>query len=186
MHSLWPDADSVALALPSCGGGFGWGVGWVTSDAGASEEELMAKLSEMMARRAAAEKKAWWRGMTALVGETDQQLVVIGPRSDAAPDDLRGLGQALDQWKREFAQARHIWGLGDLLDGQLPRTPPIYLMVPYPVDRFEERFEQVALVYVAAGTNIDAASKDLCERIKAFHGILWWLGPPDAYSFYQR
>jgi hypothetical protein len=146
----------------------------------------MADRSELKARMAAAERKAWWRDMTHLVAETDEQLVVIGPRSNATPDDLRGLGRVLDEWKREFPQARHIWGLADLLEGLCPRTPPIYLAVPYPVDRFEERFEQVALVYVAAGTDLDVAAKDLYERMRAFHGMLAWFVSPDAYSLYQR
>lgn len=152
------------------------------------ETKLMAdtRPEELFARLRAAEQKAWWRDMTGLVGKTDQQLVAIGPRSDATADDLRGLGQALAHWKTEFPQARHIWGLTDLLDGRCPRTPPIYLMVPYRLDRFEECYEPVALVYVADGTNIEAAAKDLFERLGGFRNRLVWFEHPDAYSYYQR
>jgi hypothetical protein len=146
----------------------------------------MADISEMKVRLAAAEQKGWWRDMTGSVDETDQQLVVIGPRSDATADELRGLGQVLERWKAELSQARHIWGLGDLLDGRSPRTPPIYLKVPYPFDRFEECFEPVALVYVAAGTNIETAAKELYNRLSGFHSRLAWFEHPDAYSYYQR
>lgn len=133
-----------------------------------------------------AETKAWWRDMTGLVSKTDQQLVVIGPRSDATADDLRGLGQALEHWRADFPQARHIWGLSDLLEGKVPRTPPLYLMVPYSVDRFEECYEPVALVYVAEGTILDIAARDLYERLGQFHSKLAWFEHPDAYSHYQR
>ena len=141
---------------------------------------------DLFARQRAAKKKAWWRDMTGLVGEKDQQLAVIGPRSDATADDLRGLGEVIERWKPEFPQARHIWGLTDLLEGLCPRTPPIYLMVPCPVDRFEECYEPVVLVYVAEGTNIEAAAKDLSERLSSFRSKLAWFEHPEAYSYYQR
>lgn len=140
----------------------------------------------LLARRRASEEKAWWRDMTGLVGNTDQQLVVIKPRSDATADDLRGLGEAIERWKAEFPQARHIWGLTDLLEGRCPRTPPIYLMVPYPVERFEECYEPVALVYVAEGTDMEAAVKKLSERLSRFRSKLAWFEHPDTYSYYQR
>ena len=141
---------------------------------------------ELFARLRAAEEKAWWRDMIGLVGNTDQQLVVISPRSDATADDLKGMGQVLSLWKADFPQTSHIWGLADLLDGRCPRTPPIYLMVPYPMDRFEECYEPVALVYVAEGTNIAVAARDLYERLSGFHSKLAWFEHPDAYSKYQR
>jgi hypothetical protein len=46
----------------------------------------------------AAEEKGWWQGMTGLVGPTDQQLVVIGPRSDLTTAELQELGHALERW----------------------------------------------------------------------------------------
>lgn len=143
------------------------------------EEELLARLRET-------EEKAWWRDMTGLVGENDQQLVVIGPRSDAKADDSRALGEALDCWKTDFSQARHIWGLTDLLEGRCPRTPPICLMVPYPVERFEEFYEPVALVYVAEVTDMEAAMEDLSERLSSFRSKLAWFNIPEEYSYQQR
>jgi hypothetical protein len=82
-------------------------------------------MDEPIARFRPAWEKGWWQHLTGLVGETDRQLAVIGPGSDAAADDLLGLGQALQRWKAEFSEARHIWGLTDLLEGRCPRTPPI-------------------------------------------------------------
>ena len=114
------------------------------------------ELEEMMAKMRAAEEKAWWREMKKLVGEKDQPLAVIGPRSDATDDDLQALGKAIERWKTGFPQARYIWGLTDLLEGRRPRTPPIYFSVPYPVEGFEERYEPVVLVYVAEGTDMEA------------------------------
>ncbi len=140
----------------------------------------------MFTRLRAAKEKAWWKNMTNLVGKTDQQLVVIGPRSDATADDLRSLGRTLERWQAEFPQARHIWGLSDLLDGRVPRTPPIYLTVPYLVDRFEECYEPVALVYVAEGADLETATRDLYERLRNFRNKLAWFEHPDAYSYYQR
>jgi hypothetical protein len=141
---------------------------------------------ELFARLRVAEGKAWWRDMTGVVGETDQQLVVIGPRRDATADDLRGLGQALARWKAEFPQAGHISGLTDLMEGRNPRTPPICLMVPFPMEQFEECYEPVALVYVAQGTDIEAAARDLSERLSSFRTKLAWFEHPDADSFYHR
>lgn len=144
------------------------------------------KAEELFARFRVAEEHAWWRDMTGMVGETEQLLVVIGPRCDATVDDLRGLGQALTRWKAEFPPPCHIWGLTDLMEGRLPRTPPIYLMVPYPLEQFEECYEPVALVYVAQGTDIEAAARDLSERLSSFRNKLAWFEHPDAYSYYQR
>jgi hypothetical protein len=143
------------------------------------------KAGQFFSRLRAAEEKAWWWDMTGPVGETDQQLVVIGPRIDATADDLRALGQALARWKAEFPQARHIWGLTDLMEGRHPRTPPIYLAVPYTLEQFQKG-EPVALVYVAQGTDIKAAATDLYERLSDFVSKLAWFHHPDDYSFYQR
>jgi hypothetical protein len=145
-----------------------------------------ARWEEILARRREAEAKAWWRDLTGLVAQTDQQLVVIGPRSDATADDLRDLGRVIERWRVEFPQARHIWGLSDLLDGRPPRTPPIYLAVPHPLHRFEERYEPVALVFVAEGTGLRAAAEDLHERIGDLRGKLAWFDHPEDYSLYNR
>jgi len=138
------------------------------------------------ARIHAAAQKAWWKDMTGQVGSTDQQLVVIGPRSDTTADDLRRLGQALALWKAEYAQARHIWGLAELLDGRPPRTPPVYFAVPVLIHRFEERFEPVALVYVAAGADLKAAATDLYERLGELRSRLAFFGSPDEYCDHAR
>jgi hypothetical protein len=145
------------------------------------------KMEETFARVCAWEKavqeKAWWRDMTGLVGDTDRPFAVIAPRADATPDDLRGLGQALERWKAEFPQARHIWGLTDLLDGRCPRTPPVYMMgMSYPMERFEECYEPVALVYVAGGTDIAAAARNLSERLSGFQSKLAEFTDPETYS----
>ncbi|MFX1566598.1 MAG: hypothetical protein ACFFCH_11480 [Promethearchaeota archaeon] len=144
------------------------------------------KLEELVVRFNAAQDKAWWWDMTGLVGESDQQLAVIGPRSDATADDLRSLGKLIERWKLTFPQARHIWGLSDLLEGRFPRTPPIYLTVPYPLEHFEESYEPVALVYVAEETDIETAMKNLSEWLSDFQSKLAWLEHPDKYSYQQR
>lgn len=133
-----------------------------------------------------AQDKAWWKDMTGLVGPTDQQLAVISPRRDATPDELRGLGQALALWKAEYPQARHIWGLAELVAGRPPRTPPVYLAVPVLVARFEECYEPVCLVYVAEGSDLKAAAANLYERLATLRGRLAWLGSPDEYCDQQR
>jgi hypothetical protein len=134
----------------------------------------------------AAMENAWWKDMAALVGPTDRQLVVISPRRDAAPDELRALGQALALWKAEYKEARHIWGLTELLDGRPPRTPPVYLAVPVFIARFEERDEPVVLVYVAEGADLNAAATNLSERLAEFRSRLAWFGSPDDYCDQQR
>lgn len=149
-------------------------------------DTVQPRPDEMFAQIRAAEENGWWRGMTGLVGPTDEHLVVIGPRRDATPDDLRELGQALQRWKAEFPGARHIWGLDDLLDGKTPRTPPIYVMVPFPLDEFAESFEPVALVFVAEGTDIENAAKDLYERLRGIREKLAWFEHPETYSYWNR
>ena len=141
---------------------------------------------EIRARLLAAHERAWWRGLTHLVDRTDEQLVVIGPRGDATADDLRDIARAIETWQADFPQARHIWGLSDLLSGQTPRTPPIYITAPFPVDQFEECYEPVALVYVARGTNHEAAARALFERLGELHSKLAWFDDPTTYSHYQR
>lgn len=142
-------------------------------------EDLLARLHEI-------EEKGWWRDRMALVSETDQPFAVIEPYGDGSAEDLRLLGQVLEDWKTEFPQARHIWGLTDLLQGHPPRTPPIYLSVPYPTPGFENCYEPVALVFVAEGTDLEIAAKSLSERLNCFGSKLARFEHPDTYSFYQR
>jgi hypothetical protein len=144
------------------------------------------QVDEWIGKLRAAEQRAWWREMTDLVDPTDEPLVVVAPCMDATAADLRGLGRALAHWKKEEPRARHVWGLDDLLEGRLPRTPPIYLMAPYPLDRFDECYEPVALVFVASGTEIDEAAEYLYERLSESHGKLACFEHPDAYCLCQR
>ena len=156
-----------------------------------SERDLRAsctdpRIGEMIARMYEAEEKAWWSGKTAAVGATDEQLLVIGPRANADSVMLATLGASLRKWQATRSYARHIWGLDDLLEGRPPRTPPIYLAVPYPCERFEEQFEQVALVFVAAETDMPRAARDLVHCLEAHHEMLAHLEDPDTYSYRQR
>jgi hypothetical protein len=142
--------------------------------------------AEFDARLRAAMEKAWWKDMDGLVGATDRPLAVIHPRSDATADDLRALGQALALWRAEVPQARHVWGLEDLLVGRCPRTPPTELAVPIMLGRLHEHYEPVALAYVAEGADAEAVVRDLYERLGDLRGTLAWFGSPDAYSDSQR
>jgi|SRR5579862_3070846 len=151
-----------------------------------SDEVAARRRRELMARALAAEEKAWWKDLTGLVGPTDERLAVIGPSSDATPDDLRALGKELERWKAEFPQARHIWGLADMLEGRRPRTPPIYLELPFPGERYEECYEPVALVYVVHGTDMDAAARNLSERFITYQNKLSCFDDPEMYIHYQR
>jgi hypothetical protein len=144
------------------------------------------RIEGVKARMQEAEEKAWWKGKTAAVGDTDQQLLVIGPRADADSVMLAALGARLREWQATRSYARHIWGLDDLLEGRPPRTPPIYLSVPYPCERFEEQFESVALVFVAAGTDMPRAAQDLACCIEAHRKMLAHLEDPETYSYWQR
>ena len=146
----------------------------------------LAETRDRLASIRGAEEKARWKDVTGLVGPTDRQLALISPRSDATADELRGLGQVLARWKAEYTQARHIWGLADLLDGRPPRTPPVYLAVPVLIARFEERYEPVALAYVAESGDLKAAAADLYERLAAFRSRLAWFGSPDDYCDQRR
>lgn len=132
------------------------------------------------------EENAWWRDLTGLVGESDQGLVVIGIRSDTSPEEYRGIGLAIERWKAEYPHARHVWGLSDLLEGKHPRTPPIYIEVPFPTAGYEDCYEPVALAYVARGTPPKEAAEALFERLKEYHGRLNSFLDPDSYSFWNR
>ena len=156
-----------------------------------SELDLRASCADpriggVIARMQEAEERAWWRGKTAAVGDTDRQLLVIGPRADADSMMLAALGASLRDWQATRSFARHIWGLDDLLAGLPPRTPPIYLAVPYSCERYEEQFEQVALVFVAAGTDMLKAAEDLACCVEAHYAMLAHLEDPDTYSLRQR
>ena len=93
------------------------------------------RVFELLSRVMEAERKGWWVDKLDVVDRTDQHLAVIGPRADASDGELKSLGRALKQWKDTHGYARHIWGLDDLLVGRCPRTPPVYLMVPFPIRR---------------------------------------------------
>jgi hypothetical protein len=54
------------------------------------------------------------------------------------------------------------------------------------VEQFEECYEPVALVYVAAGTNMEAAAKSLSEHVSSFRTMLFAFGEPDVYTSHQR
>lgn len=155
-------------------------------DLPAADHAEPSRACDMRAALESAAETAWWKDKTGLVSKTDEQLVVIAPRSDATQDDLRSLGKALTEWKAARPFARHIWGLEDLLEGKRPRTPPIYLSVPFLLDRFHECYEPVCLVYVAAGTDLESAGKDLYAHLSGLQDKLAWFEHPDAYSYYQR
>jgi hypothetical protein len=118
-------------------------------------------------------ENAWWKDMIDQVDKTDQQLAVVVPHGDATDGDLRVLGQALDNWQADTLGVGYVWGLIDLLDGRLPRTPPQYRIVelegPRAVmhrrDLNAESFERAALVLVAAGANKQDLLDDLRNRI---------------------
>jgi hypothetical protein len=92
----------------------------------------------------------------------------------------------LKQWQASHDCARHIWGLDDLLQGQGPRTPPIYLMVPHTVNDFAECYEPVALVFVAQGTDHKQAKESLGQALGAFVHRLAWFTDPTSYSDMNR
>ncbi|MGA8278233.1 MAG: hypothetical protein WB784_08570 [Rhodanobacteraceae bacterium] len=152
------------------------------------EERMHAAQERMQAAHA----KAWWRNMTKLVGENDQQLAVIGPRANATAEDLRSLGAAIERWKAGFPQARHIWGLADLLEGRHPRTPPMYFMIPIivPLDGglewLEKSCQPVALVHVAEGTDMEAAVSNLSDCLSAVDSKLAFIEHPASFSYSRR
>ena len=137
-------------------------------------------------RMAQAMENAWWKGQTALVAETDEQLAVVGPRSDMTSGEFQLLGQLLRKWQQANSYARHIWGLDDLLAGRPPRTPPIYLTVPYALDRIAECYEPVVLVFVVAATDHKAAIESLSDALGEMRGRLAWFTDPENYGYAQR
>jgi hypothetical protein len=131
-------------------------------------------------------ENAWWDGQLSLVGETDEPLAVVGPRGDATAEELTRLGQRLKAWQLANACARHIWGLDDLLEGRKPRTPPLYLAVPYLGNDIGACYEPVALVFVAAATNHPLAFESLAQAVGELRARLAWLTNPTDYGYAQR
>lgn len=158
----------------------------VDSDQGDLVQPSTSWHNDLLSRIQEAEARAWWKDKTSVLADTDEQFAVIGPRADATVDELRYLGKKLKEWQETHSYVRHIWGLEDLLDGQDPRTPPIYLMVPYPVDRLEESYEPVALAFVAQGTNHQEAKESLAKALGEQGSRLAWLTNPMDYSNWNR
>ncbi len=146
------------------------------------DHRVLASLSRVRE----AERKGWWADKLDLVDQTDDQLAVIGPRADASDCELESMGRALKQWKDTHGYARHIWGLDDLLVGRCPRTPPVYLMVPFRIDDLHQAYEPVALVFIAAGTNREEAFESLTRAMDEHRGSLACLADPETYSYWNR
>jgi hypothetical protein len=132
------------------------------------------------------EEKAWWKDKMQAVAETDEQLAVIGPRGDATSEELKLLGQKLKNWQAMNSYVRHIWGLDDLLEGRHPRTPPIYLGIGYPTDRFADCYEPVALVFILKGTDHKEAAESLAQALGELRKRLAWFTDPMDYSNWNR
>jgi hypothetical protein len=142
--------------------------------------------SDLLSRLMEAEVGAWWKDKISLVAKTDEQFAVIGPRADATVEELESLGKQLRQWQEAHTNARHIWGLEDLLAGQVPRTPRIYLMVPFSIDSYAESYEPVALIFVAQGTDHGQARESLLQALGETANRLAWCTSPAEYSQANR
>jgi hypothetical protein len=127
----------------------------------------------------------WWKEQESLVSNSDETLVVICPCSDMTNDELILLGNRLNEWQRANKFVRHIWGLGNLLEGCVPRTPPIYLMIPF-IGKLAECYEQVALVFVEKGIDHEIAINSLRFSIGELISRLAWLCPPEKYESSHR
>jgi len=130
-------------------------------------------------------ENAWWKGQESLVSDSDEQLAVVGPRADATQDELRQLGQRLRLWQQTNSFVKHICGLDRLLEGKDPRTPPIYLSVPY-IGSLSECYESVALVFVEKGTDHAVACDSLAKAVDELRSRLASFCDPDQYGFMQR
>jgi len=144
------------------------------------------RILESLLRVTEAERKGWWANKLDLVDQTDDQLAVISPRADASDCELKSMGWALKQWKDIHGYVRHIWGLNDLLVGQCPRTPPVYLMVPFSIDDLHQQYAPVALVFIAAGTNREEAFESLTRAMDEHRSSLACLTDPETYSYWNR
>jgi hypothetical protein len=162
---LWPPADNVVGSSEKCNVSTGQRVR--TSHLDISEEN------------------AWWKGQESLVSDSDEQFAVLKPRSDTTQDELRLLGQRLRLWQQSNSFVRHICGLDRLLEGNDPRIPPIYLIVPY-IGEFSECYEPAALVFVEKGTDHALAFDSLSKAIGVLKDRLSYFTDPDQYSDMNR
>ncbi|WP_165250865.1 hypothetical protein [Paludisphaera soli] len=132
------------------------------------------------------EKEGWWAEQRAALDPTDQSFLVIVPHAEAPAEALRYLGATLKRWRATRPDVRHIWGLGELLAGEFPRTPPDCLGVPHPLERYEERYESVALLCVAAGADLRAEADQLVPLLEPLQPMLAWVTDPFTYSQWNR
>jgi len=130
-------------------------------------------------------ENAWWKGQEALVAADDEQLAVLKPCTDTTQDELKLLGQRLRLWQQSNSFARHIYGLDRLLEGNVPRTPPIFLTVPY-IGKLSECYEPVALVFIEKGTNHALAYDSLSKAIGVLKDRLAYFTDPAKYSDMNR
>lgn len=155
-----------------------------------TEEALSAgradlKPRDVLLQLQQAEARGWWTGTTSNVADTDEELVVIRPDYET-PEELKALGIDLESWKSASSYVRHIYGLEDLLEGRQPRTPPLYLGLPYPMDGFEHRFEPIILAFVAARTDHKTALEELSRALAQHINKLAWFSDAETYSRWHR
>lgn len=130
-------------------------------------------------------ERGWWKEKAEMVDDMDEALAVIAPSRDATEEERQSLGEHLRKWQEAHEYIRYIWGLEDLLQGQFPRTPPIYFSLPYS-EPYDECYEPVALVLVMRGIDHEIALESLASWMKEFQsGRAWFLSLED-YFMWQR
>ncbi len=85
-------------------------------------------------------------------GET--YFAVLRPRTD---DEglLREIGEHLQTWMMGYPKIKRILGIKQLLEGQYPKVPTEYLSIPMASSDPSEWLEEVALVVVEKGADMD-------------------------------
>jgi hypothetical protein len=147
-------------------------------------EGLAVREAGRLLRHEERTKNAWWKDLVSLVAPDDEPLMVIAPRYDHTPEQRRAIGGLLQQWKASHDYVRHIAGLDDLLAGRHPRTPPLYLAVPY--QDLPNAYEPVALVFVAKGTDHGPAIAGLRDALGEWPEQLAWFTDPLDFSNQNR
>lgn len=136
---------------------------------------------------------AWWKEEALHIPDSAEQLAVLIVRNNMPSDRLLSIGTQLQSWQEHSNEVVHIWGLGDLLDGCCPRTPPAYFSLPYLVKispdnkpDFSQSHEPVGLVLVSPDADKDGLSTSLQESLRGHLGDGLSLTTPDMYFLVNR
>jgi hypothetical protein len=105
-------------------------------------------------------RKRHWAGYSGSLDpapENDEiAFAVVVPKGESSEEELRRIGQRLQEWRSKNNFVRKILGLELLLEGKFPETPAFLFWLPIP-----PCVENVATVYVALQADNEHTAQEL-------------------------